>query len=223
MNASKSTVTMAILAGLLLSSPAVFAQNAGGAGGAGAPSRVGSGTRLQDRLTSPSADRLQDRTLDRLHDRTLDRTQDRLHDRLVDRLYERDLLRERDRDRIYGGKLMTAAEQTRYEQQLRTLPTEQERVQFRMEHQQEMQRRAEERHERLGPALSEAQIRSQERARQQEREQVYGYSMMTPQEVARYQAQMGAARSAQERDRIRSEHRRQMEERARERGEAQPQ
>lgn len=214
MNASKSTVTMAILAGLLLSSPAVFAQNAGGAG---APSRVGGGTRLQDRtrLTSPSADRLRDRTMDR--------TQDRLHDRLVNRLYERDLLRERDRDRIYGGNLMTAGERTQYERRLRTLPTEQERVQFRMEHQQEMQRRAEERHERLGPAPTEAQIRSQERARQQEREQIYGYSMMTPQEVARYQAQMGAARSEQERERIRSEHRRQMEERARTHGEAKPQ
>lgn len=220
MNASKSTVTMAILTGLLLSSPAVFAQNAGGAG---APSRVGSGTRLQDRLTSPSADRLQDRAMDRLHDRTLDRTQDRLHDRQVDRLYERDLRRERDRDRIYGGNLMTATERTQYEQRLRTLPTEQERVQFRMEHQQEMQRRAEERRERLGQAPTEAQIRSQERARQQEREQIYGYSLMTPQEVARYQAQMGAARSEQERERIRSEHRRQMEERARTRGEAQPQ
>lgn len=211
MYASKSTVAMAILTGVLLSSPVAFAQNAGGAGGgAGAQSqsRVGSGTRLQDQ--------------DRLHDRTLDRTRDRLHDRTLDRLYDRDLKREQDRDRIYGGNLMSSAEQTQYEEHLRSLPTEQERVQYRMEQQHEMQQRAEERHEHLGRALSESQIRTQERQRQQERDQIYGYSMMTPEEVARYRAQMSSARTAQEREHIRAEHRRQMEERARERGESPP-
>ena len=219
MYASKSTVAMAILTGVLLSSPAVFAQNAGGAGGgAGAQSqsRVGSGTRLQDQ------DRLATHDMDRLHDRTLDRTRDRLHDRTFDRLYDRDLKREQDRDRIYGGNLMNSAEQTQYEEHLRSLPTEQERVQYRMEQQHQMQQRAEERHEHLGSPPSEAQIRAQERQRQQEREQIYGYSMMTPQEVARYQAQMSSARTAQEREHIRAEHRRQMEERARERGESPP-
>lgn len=227
MYASKSTVAMAILTGVLLSSPAVFAQNAGGAGGgAGAQSqtRAGSGTRLQDqdRLATHDMDRLHDRTLDRTRDRLHDRTTDRLHDRTLDRLYDRDLKREQDRDRIYGGNLMSSAEQTQYEEHLRSLPTEQERVQYRMEQQHEMQQRAEERHEHLGSPPSEAQIRAQERQRQQEREQIYGYSMMTPQEVAHYQAQMGAARSAQEREHIRAEHRRQMEERARERGESPP-
>lgn len=217
MYASNSTVTMAIIAGLLLSSPAVFAQNAGG-GGAGSQihSRAGSATRLQDR------DRLSTRGMDRMQDRTMDRTHDRLHDRTMDRLYERDLRRERDRDRIYGGNLMTSAEQTQYEQRLRSLPTEQERVQFRLEHQHEMQRRAEERHERLGRAPNETQIRTQERQRQRAREQIYGYSMMTPQEVARYQSRMGAARSEQERERIRAEHHAQMQERARERNESPP-
>ena len=217
---SKSKVTMAILAGLLLSSPAAFAQRAGrGGGGAGSTSsgRIGSGTRLQDQ------ERLSTHDMDRLHDRTLDRTRDRLHDRTFDRLYDRDLLREQDRDRIYGGNLMTSSEKDQYEQRLRSLPTEQERVQFRLQEQQKMQRRAEERHERLGAAPSEAQIRSQERARQQERDQIYGYSMMSPEEVARYQAQIGSARTAQERERIRAEHRTQMEARARERGESAPQ
>ena len=205
MYASRSTMTMAVIAGLLLSSPGVFAQNPGGSGGAGAQrqSRIGSGTRLQDRR--------------------LDRTQERLHERTMDRLYQRDLLREPDRDRIYGGNLMTPAERMQYEEHLRSLPTEQDRVQYRLQQQHEMQMRAEERHERLGRAPSEAQIRAQERQRQQEREQIYGYSMMTPEEVARYQAQIGAARTEQERERIRSEHRRQMEERARERGLSPPQ
>ncbi len=216
---SKSTVIMAVLSSLLLSAPAAFTQNAGGAGSQ-ARGGTDSGARLQDRdrLTTPDADRLHDRSLDqtqdRLHDRTLDRTQDRLHDRLMDHLYERDLLRERDRDRIYGGSLMSATEQADYEQHLRSLATEEQRVQFRLGHQHDMQVRAEERHQRLGPALTEAQIRAQER------EQIYGYSMMTPEEVARYQAQIGAARTEQEREHVRAEHRTQMEERARERGES---
>ena len=194
---SKSAVTMIMLATLALSSPVVFASARGGGAGGGPGIHSSSGTRLLDR--------------------------DRLHDRLQDRLYDRDLKLERDRDRIYGGNLMTSAERTRYEEQLRTLPTEQERVQFRMEHQHEMQQRAEQRHERLGPGLSESQVRAQEHARQQERAQIYGYSMMTPKEVARYQAQMGAAKTEQAREHIRAEHRQQMEERARKRGVSPPQ
>ena len=211
MFATKSMWATAVVTGLVLASPAAFAQRPpGGAAPRTAP--VGRGTLLQDR------------TRDLLHDRQQDRLQQRdlLHDRQQDRLYQRDLLREQDRDRIYGGSLMTTDERAQYEQRLRSLPTEQERVQYRMEQDREMQTRARERQVRLGPAPSAAQIRSQERARQQEREQIYGYSMMTPQEVARYQAQMGSARSAQERDRIRAEHRTQMQERARERGEPPP-
>ena len=214
MDASKSTVVMAIIAGLLLCAPAAFAQRGGGGGArATTQGRMGGGTRLQDQ------DRLSTGSMDRLHDRTLDRTRDRLQDRL----YQQDLRREQDRDRIYGGNLMSSAERNRYEQQLRSLPTEQERVQFRMAHQHQMQQRAEARHERLGSAPREAQIRAQEHERQQVREQIYGYSLMTPQEVARYQARMGAARSEQERQRIRSEHRTQMQQRAREQGESAPQ
>ena len=206
---SKSAVTMTMLAALALSSPVVFASAGGGGGGGGARIHSGSGTRLLDQ------DRLSTRSTDRLHDQ--------LHDRLQDRLYDRDLKRERDRDRIYGGNLMTSAERTSYEQQLRTLATEQERVQFRMEHQHEMQQRAEQRHERLGSQPSESQVRAQEHERQQERAEIYGYSMMTPKEVARYQAQMGTAKTEQEREHIRAEHRQQMEERARERGVSPPQ
>ena len=200
---SKSAVTMTMLATLALSSPVVFASARGGGGGAGIHSS--SGTPLLDR------------------DRLTTRSPDRLHDRLQDRLYDRDLKLERDRDRIYGGNLMTPVERTRYEEQLRTLPTEQERVQLRMEHQHQMQQRAQQRHARLGPGLSESQVRAQEHARQQERAQISGYSMMTPKEVARYQTQMGAAKTEQEREHIRAEHRRQMEERAREHGVAPPQ
>lgn len=203
MNRSTST-PVAFLFATLLSSSTVFAQNAGRGAGAPARSPIGSATRLQQqsRLTT--------------HD------QDRLHERRLDRLYSRDLKREQDRDRIFGANLMSSAERTQYEAHLRSLATEQERVQYRMEHQHQMQQRAEARHEHLGAAPSEAQIRAQERVRQQEREQIYGYSMMTPQEVAHYQAQMGAARTVQEREHIRAEHRQQMEARTRAQGESPP-
>ena len=200
MGASDSAVTMAILVGLLLSSSRVLAQNASGSS-VQSQSRIGSGERLQDK--------------DRHLTRGMDREQQGL--------YERDLRQVQDRDRIYGGNLMTAAERSQYEERLRFFATERERVHFRMAHQQQIRRRAEARNERLGRAPSEAQLRVEEHARQQEREQIYGYSMMTPQEVARYQARLGAARSEQEREHIRSEHRTQMENRAREHGAPPPQ
>ncbi len=215
MFATKSMWATAVVTGLVMASPATFAQRPpGGAAPRTAP--VGRGTLLHDRTRDQTRDLLHDQQQDRLHQRDL------LHDQQQDRLYQRDLLREQDRDRIYGGSLMTTDERAQYEQRLRSLPTEQERVRYRMEQDREMQARARERQVRLGPAPSASQIRSQEQARQREREQIYGYSMMTPQEVARYQAQMGSARSAQERDRIRAEHRTQMQDRARERGEPPP-
>lgn len=191
-----------------------FAQGmaARGAGRAQGQSRVTSGSRLQDR------DRLSTHSMDRLHDRTHDRTQDRLHDRI----HDADRLRDRDQDRIYGATLMSATERTQYEERLHSLPTEQERVQFRMDHQHDMRQRAAQRGVSLSPAPTEAQIKAQERQRQGERERIYGYSMMTPAEVGRYEQQMRSARSEKERTRIDAEHRRLMQERARERGEAAP-
>ncbi len=201
----------AIVASFLMMGCAVgIAQGAGGRPPASRPSqsRVTSGSRLQDR--------------DRLSTHSMDRTQDRLHDRDQDRLYERDRLQDRDQDRIYGGNLMSATERTQYEQRLHSLATEQERVQYRMQQQQEMQRRAEQRGVTLRPAPTEARIRTEEQQRQRERAQIYGYSMMTPAEVGHYEQQMRNARTGQERVRISAEHRKLMQERARERGEAPP-
>lgn len=200
MGASNSAVRMAIPSGLLRSSSGVLAQNSAVAG-VQSQSRIGSGARLQKK----------------------DRRVRGEMDRQPERLYARYLRREPDRERIYGGNLMTAAERSQYEERLRSLATERERVHFRMVHQQQIRRRAEARHEWLGRAPSKAQLSAEEHARQHEREQIYGYSMMTPQEVARYQARMGVARSEQEREHVRSEHRRQMENRAREPGAPPPQ
>ncbi|MBW4051496.1 MAG: hypothetical protein HIU85_08550 [Proteobacteria bacterium] len=205
-------VKVIVVGSLLMGCAVGFAQ---GMGGQGAPAQRGgsaaSGSRLQDR------DRLSTHSMDRLQDRTQDRTQDRLHDQ--DRLRDRD----RDQDRIYGSNLMSAGERAQYEQRLHSLATEQERVQFRMEHEHEMQVRAEQKGMTLRPAPTETQVRAQEQQRQREREQIYGYSMMSPAEVGRYEERMRSARTEQAREQIRSEHRQTMEAREREREAAAPQ
>jgi hypothetical protein len=59
------------------------------------------------------------------------------------------------------------------------------------------------------PAQARDQIRDQD---------IYGYGLMTPQERNDYRARMRAARTVEERERIRKEHHEQMKVRARERG-----
>lgn len=49
-------------------------------------------------------------------------------------------------------------------------------------------------------------------------EQIYGSQLMTPQERAEYQTKMHAAKTSEERERIRAEHHTQMQERAKARG-----
>lgn len=61
-----------------------------------------------------------------------------------------------------------------------------------------------------------AQIRQQEQARQQE--QIYGSQLMTQQERTAYRAKMRAAKTQEERERIRAEHHEQMKMRAKEKG-----
>ena len=58
----------------------------------------------------------------------------------------------------------------------------------------------------------------QDRLRDQDRLYIYGYELMTPAELDAHRARMRAAKTMQERDRIRAEHRVQMDARAKERG-----
>lgn len=55
--------------------------------------------------------------------------------------------RQREREQIYGYATMSPAEVGRYEQQLRSAPTEQERERIRAEHHQLIQERARQRSE----------------------------------------------------------------------------
>jgi hypothetical protein len=71
------------------------------------------------------------------------------------------------------------------------------------------------------PALAADQTRAQDQTqtRDQIRDQdIYGHSLMTPQERDAYRTQMHAAKTVQERDRIRTEHHELMKVRSKERG-----
>ncbi|HEY9095478.1 MAG TPA: hypothetical protein VIN35_07035 [Hydrogenophaga sp.] len=60
--------------------------------------------------------------------------------------------------------------------------------------------------------------KDQDHLRDQDRLNIYGYELMTDQERNAYQERMRAAKTLQERDSIRAEHRVQMDARAKERG-----
>ena len=62
------------------------------------------------------------------------------------------------------------------------------------------------------------QERVQEQVQTQSQARIYGSQLMTPQERTEYRSRMRAAKTAEERERIRNEHHEQMKVRARERG-----
>lgn len=66
-----------------------------------------------------------------------------------------------------------------------------------------------------GFALAADQERAQEGTQSRDQQQIYGSQLMTPQERAEYRAKMRAAKTAEERELLRSEHHERMKERAR--------
>jgi hypothetical protein len=67
-------------------------------------------------------------------------------------------------------------------------------------------------------ALAAEQTPVQETAQTQKEEQIYGSQLMTQEERTEYHAKMRAAKTAEEREQIRTEHHERMKERAKERG-----
>jgi hypothetical protein len=66
------------------------------------------------------------------------------------------------------------------------------------------------------------QTRSTPQVQAQDNERIYGYELMTPQERADYQSRMRAAKTKQEREAIRLEHHKKMQERAKAQGKTLP-
>jgi hypothetical protein len=69
-----------------------------------------------------------------------------------------------------------------------------------------------------GFALAADPEPAKEKAQTQKEEQIYGSQLMTPQERAEHRAKMRAAKTAEEREQIRKEHHKLMQERAKARG-----
>ena len=71
-----------------------------------------------------------------------------------------------------------------------------------------------------GPLLAADQVRdrAQDQTQAQDQERIYGSQLMTQEERNEYRTKMRAAKTAEERERIRNEHHEQMKQRAMERG-----
>lgn len=193
-----------LAAAALLAFPASYAAAQGqGGGGGGQQPRVGAGSQQRPSGTTRGVG-----DQDRDGDRDMDGVRD----------LDRDRRRDQDRDRIYSSDLMTDEERVQHWKQLRSLKTEQERIQYRLDHQNAMQQRAKEKGVKAPAALSRSQVAQQEKDRQQERQRIYGYDLMTQAELEQHRDRLRVAKTQQERDAIRAEHRTQMEARAREQG-----
>lgn len=69
-----------------------------------------------------------------------------------------------------------------------------------------------------GPLWAADQVRDQKQDQTQDQERIYGSQLMTQQERNEYRARMRAAKTAEEREKIRNEHHERMKVRAKERG-----
>lgn len=72
------------------------------------------------------------------------------------------------------------------------------------------------------PAKERVQTQTTQQTQTQAQERVYGYELMTPGERSEYQNRMRAATTQQEREKIRLEHHRNMQERAKAQGKTLP-
>jgi 1,2-phenylacetyl-CoA epoxidase catalytic subunit len=131
-------------------------------------------------------------------------------------------------ERIYGRQMMTKEEQAEYQAKMRAAKTPEERKQIRKEHHEKMKARAAERGVTLpdqppakgmGKGMGAA---TPGQATQEmtggTRDRVYGSQLMTKEEQAEYRARRQAAKTPEEREKIRREHHEKMKARAAERG-----
>jgi hypothetical protein len=118
--------------------------------------------------------------------------------------------------RMYGADLMTPQERDAYIEKMRAAKTPEERLKLRDEHRAEMQKRAQERGitlpEPRGPGAGNAARPPGGRG------QMYGYDLFTPDERKAYWDKMQAAKTPEERAKIRDEHRATAQARAKEKG-----
>lgn len=119
--------------------------------------------------------------------------------------------------RLYGSQLMTPAERQAYIDKMRSAKTPEERLKLRDEHRAEMQKRAKEK----GITLSEPRGPGAGRGAKGAyggRGQMYGQDLFTNEERAAFWKKMEAAKTPEERTKIRDEQRAIAQARAKEKG-----
>lgn len=129
---------------------------------------------------------------------------------------------------VYGWELMTGKERTQYQIKQMSLKNEKEREAFQLEHHKKMQERAKAQGKTLpdmpqgggwgvgkgpGPAAP-AVSQTQERA--------YGWDLMTDKERKEYQDRMRSQKTEKDREAVRAEHHKTMQERAKAQGKTLP-
>lgn len=121
---------------------------------------------------------------------------------------------------VYGRQLMTQEEAQQYRERMRNADTAEERARIRAEHHQNMQARAREQGVELAPMGERRGMGPGSRTDQGmgQGAGMYGQQLMTQQEMQQYRERMRNADTAEERARIRAEHRQDMQARARQQG-----
>lgn len=232
---------------LTLGSTSVMAQRGGGSGGMGGgpggPGGRGGMTTIPQTTPTPRGD--VDRTQDRLRDRTdvpdqdRDRTRDQDRDKDKHLQGAKDQDQDRDRDRLQTSRvvedqlaslsLLTSAERTQMQAQMRAATTAEERNRIRAEHQKLIQERAREMGIEApmgngqGPGAGQggqggAGGQAGDGAAEQTRARYMLMTMLTEQERSQFMNRIRSATTEQQRETIRNEMRVTAQQRARETG-----
>lgn len=141
---------------------------------------------------------------------------------------------------VYGWELMNEKERQEYQARMRSLRTDQEREALRAEHHKQMQERAKAQGKTLpdmpppgagpgqGKALGYGKSQGQGKgagpgaAQSQTQERAYGWELMSDKERREHQDKMRSLQTEQEREVFRTEHHKQMQERAKAQGKTLP-
>jgi len=134
-----------------------------------------------------------------------------------------------DQGQVYGSQLMTPQERTEYRARLRAAETAQARERIRREHHEQMKERAKAqgitlpdepppRGGGMGPGGGMGSGAGMARGMGRSGGMIYGSQLMTPEERSEFRAEMRAAKTTEERERLRRDHHEQMKERAKMRG-----
>lgn len=146
----KTLILVLATTALAAPSAAAWAQQSRSGERAGQTTQERQMEQMQSREHMRSAEQLQQGAQER--QQAQEKAQEKSEDGLAKGEGDQDQLQERDRDQdrihqdeIFGGEMMTEQERTRYQEQIRSATSEEQRAQIRAEHAEKMRQRAKER------------------------------------------------------------------------------